>query len=43
VTSKLVAIGVVPKPMTTPQFGAFIADETEKWAKVVRFADMKVD
>src|SRR3984957_13002119 len=43
VTSKLVAIGVVPKPMTTPEFGAFIADETEKWAKVVRFADMKVD
>jgi hypothetical protein len=39
----LVAIGVVPKSMTTPEFGAFIADETEKWAKVVRFADMKVD
>jgi tripartite-type tricarboxylate transporter receptor subunit TctC len=43
VTSKLLAIGVVPKSMTTPEFGAFIADETEKWAKVVRFADMKVD
>jgi len=25
------------------QFGKFIADETEKWAKVVRFAGMKVE
>ncbi len=25
------------------QFGKFIADETEKWAKVVRAAKIKVD
>jgi tripartite-type tricarboxylate transporter receptor subunit TctC len=43
VTSKLLAIGVVPKPMTTPEFSKFIADETEKWAKVIRFAAIKVD
>src|ERR1700691_200705 len=43
VTATLLAIGVVPKPLTTPEFGAFIADETAKWAKVIRFADMKVD
>jgi hypothetical protein len=43
VTAKLLAIGVVPKPLTTPEFGAFIANETAKWAKVIRFADMKVD
>jgi len=43
VRSKLLAIGVVPKPMPTPEFGAFIANETEKWAKVIRFADMRVD
>jgi tripartite-type tricarboxylate transporter receptor subunit TctC len=43
VTSKLLAIGVVPTPMTTPQFGKFIGDETEKWAKVIKFADMRVD
>ncbi|MFZ0421574.1 MAG: tripartite tricarboxylate transporter substrate binding protein [Xanthobacteraceae bacterium] len=43
VKAKLVAIGVVPKPMTTAQFGRFIADETQKWAKVIKFADIKVD
>ncbi|HEX3859463.1 MAG TPA: tripartite tricarboxylate transporter substrate binding protein [Pseudolabrys sp.] len=43
VSSKLLAIGVVPRPMTTPEFGTFIADETEKWAKVIKFADMRVD
>jgi tripartite-type tricarboxylate transporter receptor subunit TctC len=43
VKSKLLAIGVVPKAMTTAEFGKFITDETEKWAKVIRFADMKVD
>ena len=43
VQAKLAAIGVVPKPMAAPDFGKFIADETEKWAKVIRFADMRVD
>lgn len=43
VKSKLVAIGVVPKPMTVAEFGKFIADETQKWAKVIKFADLKVD
>jgi tripartite-type tricarboxylate transporter receptor subunit TctC len=43
VKSKLLAIGVVPKPMTTADFSKFIADETEKWAKVIKFAEMKVD
>ena len=43
VNAKLLAIGVVPKPLTTPEFGKFIADETEKWAKVIAFADMRVD
>ena len=43
VSAKLNAIGVVPKPQTTPEFGKFIADETEKWAKVITFAEMRVD
>jgi hypothetical protein len=30
-------------PMTPPQFGKFIADETEKWAKVVKFSGAKPD
>jgi tripartite-type tricarboxylate transporter receptor subunit TctC len=41
--SKLTAIGVVPKPLTKAEFAKFIADETDKWAKVVKFADMKLD
>jgi hypothetical protein len=28
-------------PMTPADFGKFVADETEKWAKVVKFAGIK--
>jgi hypothetical protein len=28
-------------PMTPVEFGKFIADETEKWAKVMRAAKIK--
>jgi tripartite-type tricarboxylate transporter receptor subunit TctC len=42
-TSKLLAIGVVPKSMTKAEFATFIADETDKWAKVIRFADLRTD
>jgi hypothetical protein len=38
---RLVQLGIVPMPMTPTEFGKFIADETEKWGKVVKFADMK--
>jgi hypothetical protein len=34
--ARLVQLGGVPMPMTPAQFGKLIADETEKWAKVVR-------
>jgi hypothetical protein len=30
-------------PMTPVQFGQFVANETEKWAKVVKFAGIKAD
>ena len=36
-------MGVVPMPMTPAAFGKFIADETKKWGKVVRVANIKVD
>jgi tripartite-type tricarboxylate transporter receptor subunit TctC len=39
--SRLVAVGVEPRPMSTAEFGKFIADEIEKWAKVIRFAALK--
>ncbi len=34
-------IGVEPMSMTPVEFGKFIAEETGKWAKVVKFADIK--
>jgi hypothetical protein len=33
----------VPAPMTPEQFGKFIADETDKWAKVNKFANIKAE
>jgi tripartite-type tricarboxylate transporter receptor subunit TctC len=43
VKAKLVNLGVEPMPMTPAEFGKLIAEETEKWAKVVKTAHMKVD
>ena len=43
VKSKLLAVGVVPSPMTSAQFGKFIANEIDKWAKVIKFADIKAE
>jgi tripartite-type tricarboxylate transporter receptor subunit TctC len=37
----LVDLGFEPMPMTSAAFGKFIADETEKWAKVVRAGNIK--
>jgi tripartite-type tricarboxylate transporter receptor subunit TctC len=39
--AKLAAIGGEPLPGTPAEFGKLIADETEKWAKVVRAAGLK--
>ncbi len=39
--ARLLAIGVEPKPMTTAEFAKFIADEIAKWAKVIKFAQLK--
>ena len=41
--SRVMALGAEPMPMTTAQFGKFIADETEKWGKVIRAAHIKVE
>jgi len=39
--ARLVEMGGVTIPMTPAEYGKLIADETEKWAKVVRAANMK--
>jgi tripartite-type tricarboxylate transporter receptor subunit TctC len=41
--SHLAGLGVQPRPMTPEEFGKFIADETEKWGKVAKFAGIKTD
>jgi tripartite-type tricarboxylate transporter receptor subunit TctC len=41
--SRLVAFGGAPSPGTPEDFGKFVADETEKWGKVVRQAGVKID
>ena len=41
--AKLISLGIEPKPMTPAEYGKLIADETEKWAKVVKAANMKVE
>jgi len=38
VTARLAALGSSAFPVSPPEFGKFIADETEKWAKVIKFA-----
>ena len=39
--ARLADLGAVPMPMTPAEFGKFMADETEKWAKVIRAAHIK--
>lgn len=41
IKAHLVSLGVVPMSMTSLEFGKLIANETEKWAKVVKFAGIK--
>ena len=41
--ARLAEIGVIPMPMTPVEFGKLITDETEKWGKVVRAANIKPD
>jgi tripartite-type tricarboxylate transporter receptor subunit TctC len=38
---RLFDLGVEPKAQTPVEFGKFVADEIEKWAKVIRFSGMK--
>jgi tripartite-type tricarboxylate transporter receptor subunit TctC len=39
--TRLAELGAAPMSMTPADFGKFIADETEKWGKVVRAANIK--
>ncbi len=39
--AQLADMGALPMPMTPVEFGKFVADETGKWAKVVKSAKIK--
>jgi tripartite-type tricarboxylate transporter receptor subunit TctC len=41
--ARFAILGGVPKPMTSAGYGRLIADETEKWRKVVEFAGASVE
>ena len=43
IKARFASLGAEPMLMTPAQFGKHIADETEKWGKVVRTARIKVD
>jgi len=39
--AKIIDLGGVPMPMTQAEFGSFLAEETDKWGKVIRAANIK--
>ena len=41
--ARLADLGGIPLPGSPAEFGKLIADETEKWGKVVRAAHMKAE
>jgi tripartite-type tricarboxylate transporter receptor subunit TctC len=40
---RIAELGGEPTPMTPAAFGKLVADETEKWGKVVRVANISVE
>jgi tripartite-type tricarboxylate transporter receptor subunit TctC len=40
---RLAILGGIPMPMTPAEFGRFMADEAEKWGKVIRAANIKAE
>jgi tripartite-type tricarboxylate transporter receptor subunit TctC len=43
IQARLVDLGGIPMPMSPAEFGKLVADETEKWAKVVKAANLSVE
>jgi tripartite-type tricarboxylate transporter receptor subunit TctC len=43
VRKRLVDLGNVPTKMSPAEYGTLIAEENEKWAKVIKFAGIKLD
>jgi tripartite-type tricarboxylate transporter receptor subunit TctC len=43
VTARLAQLGITPMPLSPTALGTFIANETDKWGKVVKFAGIKAE
>ena len=43
IKERIAQLGGEPTPMTPAEFGKLVADETEKWGKVVRAANISVE
>jgi tripartite-type tricarboxylate transporter receptor subunit TctC len=43
IKSKLVDLGFVPTPMSPAAWGKFVADESEKWGRVIKFAGVRAE
>lgn len=41
--ARVAELGGAPMPVSPAEFGKLLADETEKWAKVVKFANISVE
>jgi tripartite-type tricarboxylate transporter receptor subunit TctC len=41
--ARFAALGATPLALSPAEFGKLIADETEKWAKVIRVVNIKAD
>jgi len=41
--TRMAELGGEPMPMTPPEFGTLVANETEKWSKVIRAAGIKAE
>jgi tripartite-type tricarboxylate transporter receptor subunit TctC len=43
IKERIAQLGGEPMPMTSAEFGKLLADETEKWAKVVKAANLSIE
>ena len=41
VKARYASLGTVPNPISSTEFSKLVADETEKWSKVIKFAGIK--
>jgi tripartite-type tricarboxylate transporter receptor subunit TctC len=43
VRGRITSLGNVPMPLSPADFGKLLIDDTEKWAKVIRAANIKAE